>query len=61
LICCAAEQNVGDVFVVARLVAELQLIEALDVFGMMKASHLNSLTVALTEGKVCYHLLCFLT
>ena len=44
----------GVVFVAVRLVAELQLLEALDVFGMMKESSLNSLAAVLTDGKVCY-------
>jgi len=42
------------VFVAVRLVAELQSLEALDVFGMMKESSLNSLAAVLTEGKVRY-------
>ena len=49
------------VFIAVRLVSEIQSLEALDVFGMLKESSLNSLTEVLTDRKVdtCYHV--FLT
>ena len=35
-----------------RLVAEIQSLEALDVFGMLKETSLNSLAALLTDRKV---------
>ena len=51
---CLEYYSWDAVFVAVRLVAELQSLEALDVFGMMKESSLNSLAAVVTDGKVCY-------
>jgi len=47
---------ISCVFIAVRLVSEIESLEALDVFGMLKESSFNSLAEVLTDRKVgsCY-------